>query len=324
MLEYNSRNAHFLARLGAQGTYGQSIHDMIMDGEELYCVSADLGIASGLDRVIRNCPKRFVNVGIAEQNMVSIAAGIAEKGVPVFASSWAPFATYRCADQIRVFLGMMQKNVKIVGLASGMHIPKFGGSHYGIGDIALMRAIPNITILAPCDGIEIYSALSEAQKSDQPMYIRLTGGDFVPMINDATKYQYKIGKANLIREGDDVLIISCGSILNQVLLAVDRLENIGISCSVLNMHTIKPLDVEALKEMDKYKLIVTVEEHNVIGGLGSAVAEFSASLSIQSPLMRIGIEDFVPVAGDYNFVLQQCGLDYESIYHRIENTLKAR
>ncbi|CCX89400.1 1-deoxy-D-xylulose-5-phosphate synthase [Clostridium sp. CAG:590] len=322
MLQKSSKNARFLSRMGAQGTYGQAIFDLAEDNTDFFAVSADLGIASGLDRFIKKYENRYINVGIAEQNMVSIAAGMASDSTPVFVSSWAPFATYRCGDQIRVYAGNMKKNIKIIGLASGMHIPKFGGSHYGLGDIAMIRSISHITILSPCDGLEIYHAIYEAAAMDGPVYIRLTGGDYIPIINNWENMDFKIGKATHLKLGEDIVFIGCGSILYNVVEAVKKLEEMGISCSVINMHTIRPLDQVCLEECCKYKMIFTVEEHSVVGGLGSAVCEYMAEKKQHPPVHRIGVNDFYPRPGEYEYLLKQCGLDIDGIVNNVLGALQ--
>lgn len=321
MLEISGRNVRFLSRMGAQGSYGQAIYDLAQDDIDFFAVSADLGIASGLDRLIKKYEKKYVNVGIAEQNMISIAAGMALENTPVFTSSWAPFATYRCADQIRVFAGIMQKNIKIVGLASGMHIPKFGSSHYGLGDITLLRSISNIVIISPCDGVEIYQAVYEAAKWNGPVYIRLTDGNSTPIINDWKKFKFEIGKANILKEGDDIVFIGCGSILKNVLEVAKKLEETGISCSVINMHTIRPIDGECLERLMKYKMVFTVEEHSIVGGLGSAICEYMAAKAVHPPVIKIGVEDFYPLPGEYDYLLKQCGLDVDSILRKVNAAL---
>ena len=322
MLENSNRNARFLARMGAQGTYGQAIFDLAEENNSFFAITADLGVASGLSRLIKKYKEKYINVGIAEQNMISVAAGLADDDTPVFASSWAPFATYRCADQIRVFAGIMQKNIKVVGLASGMHIPKFGSSHYGLGDISLMRSISNITIISPCDGLEIYHAIHQAANISGPVYIRLTGGDSIPIINDWKNMEFKIGKASWLKKGEDIAFIGCGSILSIVTAVVERLEGEGISCSVINMHTIRPLDFNSINECMSHKIIVTVEEHSIIGGLGAAICEYVATKSDHPPILKLGVNDFYPVQGEYDYLLKQCGLDAETIYENVKGALQ--
>lgn len=316
MLEVNDRNSRLLSYLGAKGSLGQAVLDLA-EKAKFYAVSADLAFGSGIYRFSENYPDRYIDVGIAEQNMVAIAAGLASEEVPVIAASWGAFASYRCADQIRCFLGLMHSNVKIIGAGSGFAEARFGGSHFGIGDLALLRSIPGIDVIVPCDGLEIYFAMSAVLRNNRPTYIRLTGGDRLPIINQSSSYHFQIGKANLLQEGRDVLIVGCGNLLSECLKAASILLEKGISAAVLNMHTIKPLDSETLLSDLTYRLIVTVEEHNVMGGLGSAVAEALASVKAKPVQIRLGIEDFMPDAGEYGYLLECCNLTGDQIASRI-------
>lgn len=320
MLQQNKRNINFLSHLGAQGSLGQAVYDLSFE-KEFYVVSADLGVASGFSRFAMNHPEKFINVGIAEQNLVSVAAGVSDEETPAIGTSWGAFASYRCADQIRNFLGLMQSNVKIVGMGSGFTISKFGGSHYGIGDIALMRAIPGIDVIAPSDGMEIYRVVSAVMYNNRPTYIRLTGGDRLSIINEADDYVFEIGKASILKKGEDVLIIGCGNLLSECLEAEKILRDYGISTTVLNMHTIKPLDREGLRSQLHHRLIVTVEEHNTIGGLGAAIAEALSGFKNRPRQIILGIDDFVPNAGDYKYLLDCCNLSSEKIADRIMKEL---
>lgn len=322
MLTYNKKNRMFLSHMGAQGALGQAVYDMAGDEYDFFAVSADLGVASGFSRFIKEKPENYVNVGIAEQNLIAVSAGISNESLPVIATSWGTFASYRCADQIRTFLGMMNSNVKIVGMGSGLAISRFGGSHYGIGDFSLLRGIPGLTIVAPCDGIEIYYAVYETMRMTGPVYIRLTGGDRLPIINSGQSYKFEIGRPNILSEGEDVLIIACGTILNECINAEKILRDRGITATIMNMHTIKPLDVDSIISRLNHKMLVTVEEHNVIGGLGAAVAEALAGTVEKPKHLLLGINDFVPSAGDYNYLLENCGLSSLQIADRIENELR--
>lgn len=321
MLQYNKRNASFLSHLGAQGSLGQAVYDLSFQ-KDFYVVSADLGVASGFSRFSVKYPEKFINVGIAEQSLVSVAAGLSNKGIPVIGTSWGAFASYRCADQVRIFMGLMQSNIKLVGMGSGLAIPRFGGSHYGIGDIALMRSIPGIDVITPSDGIEIYRAIDVAMRNDRPTYIRLTGGDYLPIINDPSNYYFEIGKANILKKGEDVLIVGCGNLLHECLEVEKVLQNYGITATIINMHTIKPLDQETLLSNLHHKLIVSVEEHNIIGGLGSAIAEVLAEVENRPRQIILGISDFVPKAGDYRYLLDCCNLSVEKIADRIMKELE--
>lgn len=322
MLTCSRKNRLFLSHMGAQGALGQAVYDMAKDGGDFFVVSADLAVASGFSRFMEEYSDNFINVGIAEQNLISVAAGMAQESLPVIATSWGAFASYRCADQIRNFLGFMNANVKVVGMGSGMAISRFGGSHYGIGDLSLMRGIPGLTIIAPCDGIEIYYAVYEAMKTKNPTYVRLTGGDRLPIINKDSQYRFEIGKANVLLEGEDVLIVACGTLLEECIRAAEILSSRQISSTILNMHTIKPLDVEAITGRLTHKLIVTIEEHNTAGGLGGAVAEALAGVADKPKHILLGIDDFVPLAGDYCYLLEKCGLLAMQIADRISNALE--
>lgn len=322
MLAFNKKNLMFLSHMGSQGALGQAVYDMARDGYDFFAVSADLGEASGFSRFIKEYSENYINVGIAEQNLISVAAGISSESLPVIATSWGAFASYRCADQIRTYLGLMNSNVKIVGMGSGLAISRFGGSHYGIGDLSLLRGLPGLTIIAPCDGMEIYYAIYEAMKTEGPVYIRLTGGDRLPIINSDMNYRFEIGKANVLAEGEDVLIIACGTLLNECIKAAKILYDSGISTTVLNMHTVKPLDFEAVMRRRNCKLLVTVEEHNIIGGLGAAVAERLAGVLNRPKHLLLGINDFVPMAGDYEYLLEHCELLSSQIADKIKNTLR--
>ncbi len=319
MLENSKKNRIFLSRLGSRGAFGKVIYDLLSEGEQFYAISADFAIPSGFAKSIEDFPDRIIDCGIAEQNMIGVAAGISDQTTPVFATSWGCFSSYRCADQIRVYLGLMRSNVKLVGLTSGLAGFQLGGSHYCIGDIALLRGIPGITILSPCDGIEIYQCVRWAYGFDGPVYIRLTGGNRLPMINVSDDYIYEMGKPNDLREGTDVIVLATGTILEHCLSAAEKLDSRGISCGVTNISTLKPLSLNIVDKIKNYNMAVVVEEHNVVGGLGSAVAEECSALGQNIKLVRIGIPDFVPKTGSYDYLLEQCGMQAEQIAERIES-----
>ena len=307
MLELNSRTIRFLSRMGARGVLGQVVYDYIEDGEEIYAMSADLARASGFDRVQNKYPDRLINVGIAEQNMIGMAAGLSATGVPVIATTWATFASARVADQVRTFMGFMKRNIKLVGMDSGLAASRFGYSHSNPPDIAIMRAIPGIRIISPCDGLEIYCLIKKALDESGPVYIRLTDRENLPMVYK-TPVDFEIGKAVTVREGGDIAVISCGTVLHNVAAAADILQEKGVSVRIVDMHTIVPLDTDALEKTLDCRLIVSVEDHLVSGGLGSAVAEFLAGRDVHPRLLRIGVEDGYLPAGRHNWVEQLCGL----------------
>lgn len=320
-MNITSRQVRFLARMGSRGALGDAVYQLAQKDVDFFALSADLGHASGFDRLMREYAEKYINVGIAEQNLVGVAAGLAKDGTPVLATTYAPFASFRCADQVRNYLGYMGLNVKIVGMDSGMVQSTFGGSHYGLEDISLMRAIPNLTVISPSDGVQIVLAVEQIMKYKGPVYLRLTGGAMLPPIYNDKNAVFEIGKANIIRRGKKIAIISVGSVLYNVIQACDELEKQGIECTIIDMHTIKPLDEQCLSELSEYDLLITVEEHTVKGGLGSAIAEYYADKEKRPRHILIGVEDRFPHPGSYKYLLKECKLDKESIIDQIKRAI---
>jgi transketolase len=321
MFEITPGNAKAWSRIGARATYGQAILSVAEHCPDIMVLSADLGNSSGLDRFRNTYPDRFVNVGIAEQNMIGVAGGLAKDGFVVFASSFAPFIAMRASEQVRMNLGYMDLNVKAVAIGSGVSMGFLGNSHYGLEDAAVMRAIPNMTVVGPADGAEIFKAVYAASTYPGPMYIRLTGAVNNPIVYEAD-YDFQIGRAVRLREGWDVTLIANGSMVFESLEAAKALAAVGINAAVVNMHTIKPLDHEAVdRAVRETPLLVTVEEHSVIGGLGSAVAEYKATLRGAPPQMTIGLpDDFGPTA-EYRYLLEKYGLVGARIAERVRFAL---
>lgn len=317
MLEITASSVRQWSRIGSRGVYGLAISDLAEREKNLIAMSADLGNSSGLDRFKAAHPDRFVNVGIAEQNLIGMAAGIAKEGFIVFASSFAPFISMRAAEQVRMNLGYMRLNVKAVAIGSGLSMGFLGNSHFGLEDAAVIRAIPGIVIITPADCAEIIKAVNALTHYSGPAYLRLTGGVNNPIVN-SSDYDFEIGKSIKVKAGDEVTIFSCGTMVYESLEAAKVLEGRGVSVEVINMHTLRPLDVEAIRcPIKSHKLIVTVEEHSVIGGLGSAVAEQVAQFGNSPPLIMLGIpDDFGPTA-DYRFLLERYGLVSEKISEKI-------
>lgn len=322
MREMNSKEIRFLARMGSRGVLGQAVLDMAESDLDFFAMSADLGEASGFKRFMVQYPGRFVNTGIAEQNLIGVSAGLASDGTPVIATTWAMFAALRAADQLRNFMGYMQRNIKLVGMDSGMVHIKYSYSHCNPQDIAYLRTVPGLTILSPCDGQEIYKALWAAMAMEGPVYIRLTGDTTMPVIHKADFGEFHIGKAIRLREGKDVAVIGCSSVLAEALKAADLLAETGVSCTVIDMHTIKPLDTNMLDTLTDHKLIVTVEEHSILGGLGGAVAEYMAEKKHCPPVLRLGAADVFPKAGSYAYGLQQYGLTASQLAESIRTKLE--
>ena len=308
------------SRLGSRATYGQAILMLAEKLENLMVLSADLGNSSGLDRFKATYPDKFLNIGIAEQNMIGVAAGLAKEGSVVFASSFAPFITMRAAEQVRMNMGYMDLNIKTVAIGSGVSMSFLGNSHFGLEDAAIMRSIPNMTVVSPADCAEIVKTVFAAADYPHPMYIRLTGAVGFPVVYE-DDYDFQIGKAVEIKSGTDVSIVATGSMVYESLEAAKILQDEGISVSVLNMHTIKPLDTKALDILiEKGKTIFTIEEHSITGGLGSAVAEYVSSIPNSPIVHRIGLPDEFVITAEYRYILEKYGL----VGSQIANTIKQK
>ena len=308
MLEITPSNARAWSRLGSRGVFGQAMLSIGESNPNLMVLSADLGNSSGLDRFKATYPDKFLNIGIAEQNMIGTAAGLAKEGFNVFATSFAPFISMRAAEQVRMNLGYMELNVKAVAIGSGIAMAFLGNSHYGLEDAAVMRSIPNLTVVCPADCAEIVKTVHAAAMYSGPMYIRLTGAVNNPPVY-TEDYTFQIGRSVRLREGSDVTLIASGTMVYESLEAAKALESKGISAAVINMHTLKPLDTYAIDlVVQKTGAIVTVEEHSIIGGLGSAVAEYTASLRQRPPHLILGLPDAFILAADYRFMLEREGL----------------
>jgi transketolase len=307
--------------LGSRGTFGVAMLDAAESADNIMVLTADLGITAGLERFRSVHSEKFLNVGIAEQNMIGIAAGLAKEGYNTFATTFANFAAMRAYEQVRLHLGYMRSNVKVVGLASGIAMGQFGNTHYGIEDLALMRAVPGLTVLAPADGGEIVKTVNTLVHHEGPVYVRLTGVMNNPIVYKED-YSFTIGKAVNLKDGSDIAIFACGSMVYESLVAARKLEEMGISASVVNMHTIKPLDTEAVdRACDYAKLLVTVEEHSIIGGLGGAVAEHTARRGAAPRQLFLGRPDRVGKNGDYKYLLKKYGLTGEQIARNISDFL---
>ncbi|MDO4551451.1 MAG: transketolase C-terminal domain-containing protein [Planctomycetia bacterium] len=311
-------NCKIWSRLGQRGTFfGVALPEIAAENALVWVLTADLADLSGLARFQNAFPERFVNVGIAEQNMLGIAAGLAKEGNTVFATTYATFIAMRSFEQIRHNLGYQQVNVKVVGSAAGMVMGMSGNTHYAFEDLAIMRAIPGMTVVSPADATEAYKLAWAAAADPRPMYIRLTGGLNCASVYDS-EYEFVIGKAVTMREGKDLAIIASGTMVREAIMAAEILETRGVSAEVINMHTIKPIDAETIiRVASEKKLIVTVEEHNTLGGLGSAVAEVKSTVSSEAAQLFIGVPDTFTKAATYEYLLERFGLKAEMIAEKI-------
>jgi transketolase len=249
--------------------------------------------------------------------MIGVAAGLAKEGSVVFATSFAPFIAMRASEQIRMNMGYMDLNIKAVAIGSGIAMAFLGNSHYGIEDASIMRSIPNLTVVSPADCGEIVKTVFAAAEYEGPMYIRLTGEANNPVVYKED-YNFEIGKAITLREGSEITIIANGTMVYESLEAAKILELEGLSATVVNMHTIKPLDTSVIdKAVASSKLIVSVEEHSVIGGLGGAISEYKTSLRNAPPQLIIGLPDKFGKVGEHRYLLEKYGLTAKQIAEKI-------
>lgn len=313
-------NFKLMSMAGQGGSmFGISLIEMMKQRNDLMLLSSDMSTPAGLDKFKAAYPEHFMNLGIAEQNMIGTAAGLAEEGFKPVCVAQACFVTMRSFEQVRQFCGYMQIPLVIVGIGSGLSLQYMGNTHYAIEDLALMRTVPGMEIIAPCDSYEAVKAFEYSVNSEHPVYIRLYGGTAIPAVF-TKEIRFEIGKAIKLREGKDIQIIATGSLVGTALNVANELCEEGVEASVIDMHTIKPIDAGVI-ECDK-NLIVTLEEHNVIGGLGSAVAEVLSQYERHPKVLRLGVNDsFMPV-GSYQYLLQQSGLDVESVKNKIIENLK--
>lgn len=320
-MELNERNTGMWSKIGSRATFGLAMADIGKTVDELMVLTADTSTSAGLDRFKKAFPEKFLDMGIAEQNMVGVAAGFASEGFKVVTATFAPFQSMRCCEQIRVNLGYMQHGVTLVGLASGVVLGTLGYTHCCIEDLAVMRAIPGLTVLSPADCGETVKAVEAAIASNRPTYIRLTGGKDNPAVYK-TEYDFQIGKGVVLREGADVALIATGTMVHQALNAAAILAEQGISATVVDMHTIKPMDTALIEQLcGAFKLIVTVEEHTVVGGLGSAVAEVVATLDSSVRQLFLGLPSEFGKTGEYQDILDHYGLCADKIAHKVARCL---
>lgn len=304
-------------KIATRDSYGNALTALGKEHEDLVVLDADLAAATKTGIFKKEFPERHIDCGIAEANMVGIAAGLASCGKVPFCSSFAMFAAGRTFEQIRNSVGYPHLNVKIGATHAGISVGEDGATHQCNEDIALMRTIPGMTIINPSDDVEAKAAVKAAYEMEGPVYLRF-GRLAVPVINDTPDYKFEIGKGVVLKEGTDLTIIATGLEVNESLEAAKMLEADGISVEVINMHTIKPLDEElVVQTAAKTGKVVTVEEHSIIGGLGSAVAEVLAEKQ-PAKLLRIGVEDRFGESGPAVKLLEKYELDAAGICKKVK------
>ena len=295
--------------------FGLLLPEAMKSNDKIIVLSSDMSTPAGLDKFKASYSENFVNMGIAEQNMIGFAAGLSSEGYKTICVAQSCFITMRDFEQVRQYMGYMKSKQILVGIGSGLSLMFMGNTHYAIEDIALMRMIPGMTVTAPCDSLEAVKLLEAALTYDGSVYIRLFGGTGLPIVH-ADNINLEIGKAIKLLDGRDIEIIATGSMVRNALDVAGKLEADGISTSVVDMHTIKPLDKMAV-DFNK-KLIVTIEEHSVIGGLGSVVADYISEEKEAPLLLKIGVNDTFSPVGDYGFLLEQNGLSVDKIYSKVK------
>lgn len=304
-------------KIATRESYGNALIELGREHENLIVLDADLAAATKTGMFRKAFPDRHIDCGIAESNMMGIAAGLAATGKVPFASTFAMFAAGRAFEQVRNSIGYPHLNVKIGATHAGISVGEDGATHQCNEDIALMRTIPGMTIVVPADDIEAREAVRAAYETDGPFYLRF-GRLAVPVINDKPDYRFELGKGTIVREGSDLVIVACGLEVGETMQASARLAADGISARVINMHTIKPLDHDLLiRSAAVCGRVVTVEEHSIIGGLGSAVAETLAE-EYPAKLLRIGMRDRFGESGPAAELLHKYQLDAEGIYQQIK------
>mgnify|MGYP000457660618 FL=1 len=304
-------------KIATRDSYGDALVELGKEHDNLVVLDADLAAATKTGKFKAAFPERFIDCGIAECNMVGIAAGMSTCGKVPFASTFAMFAAGRAFEQVRNSIGYPHLNVKIGATHAGISVGEDGATHQCNEDIALMRTIPGMVVINPCDDVEAKAAVRAAYEYEGPVYLRF-GRLAVPVINDEATYKFEIGKGIVLKEGKDVTIIATGLCVNEALEAAKLLAADGIDAEVINIHTIKPLDEDlVVASAQKTGKVVTVEEHSVIGGLGSAVCD---ALSAKAPtkVMKIGVYDCFGESGPGAELIKKYELDSEGIYKKVK------
>ena len=305
-----------MVKKATRESFGETVTALAAEYPEIVVLDADLAAATKTGIFKKAYPERFFDCGIAECNMVGVAAGLATCGKIPFAASFAMFSAGRAFEQVRNSVGYPKLNVKIVGSHAGISVGEDGATHQCCEDIALMRTIPGMTVIVPCDDTEAKAAVRAAYATDGPVYMRF-GRLAVPVVNDPEGFEFQIGKGILMREGADVTIVACGLMVQAALEAAESLAAKGVSAEVIDMHTVKPLDEELLvASAKKTGRVVTCEEHSVIGGLGSAVCDALAE-KCPVPVRKVGVSDVFGESGPAVDLLAKYGLDAAGVERQV-------
>ncbi|MGL1890557.1 MAG: transketolase family protein [Spirochaetaceae bacterium] len=308
--------------LSTAEVYGKTLVDLATDHDDLVGLTADLGKSTKIGVLGEKFPDRFFNLGIAEQNMFGVAAGMASAGLVPFVSTFAVFTSMRALDQVHTDICYQNLNVKMIATHAGLSFGQAGSTHHCTEDIGIMRTMANLTVIVPADGTETAKAVHAAYHTKGPMYLRINRG-FDNRLYDNGDYEFEIGKAIEINDGTDLTIIACGSGVYQAAEAAKILDSVdGLKIRVINMHTIKPIDKDAiLKAVQETRRIITVEDHNVIGGLGSAVAEVLAESGKACGFKRLGVPDTFSIIGLHEDLMNHYGYDTNGIVDSVREIM---
>ncbi|EJP6472108.1 transketolase family protein [Clostridium botulinum] len=310
-------------KIATREAYGKTLAKLAEENSEVVVLDADLSKSTKTADFKKVCPERFINVGIAEGNMMGIAAGLATCGKIPFASTFAMFATGRAFEQIRNSICYPNLNVKVCATHAGVTVGEDGASHQSVEDISLMRSIPNMTVICPSDAVETEAVIRAVADYNGPCYVRL-GRSGVSVINDNAEYKFEIGKGIKLREGKEATIIATGIMVDAALEAYNILAEEGIKVNVINIHTIKPIDKDIIVNVARETgVVITAEEHSIIGGLGSAVCEV-LSENHPVPVLRVGIKDTFGESGKPAELLKKYELTSEDIVKAVKKGLKLK
>ena len=321
-LSITEANMSLWSKLGTRAVFGLVMHELAESSSRLMVLSADTSTSAGLDRFRKSFAEKYIDVGIAEQNLIGVAAALSAEGWLTVAATFSPFITLRCLEQIKVLVGYNKAPVKLVGLASGVALGDLGYTHCSIEDIAAIRAVPDMLIFSPADCTELVKALPQILEHDGPMYIRLTGIAPMPRVY-FEDYQFKLCQPQIIKEGENIVILANGAAVKLAIDVSERLRLNGINPSVINVHTLLPDNDEWAQEyLSGYNHIIVIEEHSIHGGLGTAVVESVNSTNLLKRVLKIGLPHAYLKSGNYEYMLTQAGLTPECIAFKIEQLIQ--
>jgi len=314
----NSKDLKRWAQMGPRAMYGQFMLELAKTVPDLMVMSADLGRSSGLNAFKHAYPDKYLSVGISEQNLVGVAAGLAKEGHKVFVTSFAPFLSMRASEQVRMNLGYMELPVNLVALGSGVSMGYLGNSHYGLEDIAVMRTIPSLSVYCPADCFDLRETLNDLATNEHgPAYVRLTGVPGHSPAYDET-FQYAHGEPTTLAKGDTVLILAIGALVSVASEAVQFLAEKRISAELLGINRVKPMPDKIMERIREFNYVVTVEDHTIIGGLYGSVAEQVGLLNLGKNLLPLSLPDQFGPTGSFNYLLDYYGFTGKKIAAQVE------